>query len=250
MKYLIALALALLSTITFAQVNLPPTQPPCLPGNMVFKGTGTDYGVFETADMHGEVGWCTSNNGGWRIFFHRWCLKTVCNKAPPDVWTRVVDALGRVKSASNPALQMRAEWDAVGVPFKTPLEWWQFNDWRYQACQWLSSTQPGVTPRPPLPLPWPHSTPLNPNGTIWTPPLDYCNQMNPGPKPPPVSPDGWKALGLTIFKYSNGRLTAPTIRNATKDAACDGATVVTAGTLIYQGLVGGVVDEKTPCTKP
>lgn len=80
-------------------------------------------------------------------------------------------------------------------------------------------------------------------------PVEFCGAA---PVPPPIGTpqSGWKATGATIFKYANGRLTSPTIRKATKDAACDGVTVVTAGTLIYQGLVGGAADEKTPCVKP
>jgi len=66
---------------------------------------------------------------------------------------------------------------------------------------------------------------------------------------PPVPQQGWTATGGTIFKFSGGRLTAPTVRKATKGAQCDGSTVVTAGAFVYQGLVGGAADEKTACEK-
>ena len=65
----------------------------------------------------------------------------------------------------------------------------------------------------------------------------------------PTPQSGWTAVGTTIFKFSGGRLSAPTVRKAIKGAACDGLTVATAGANVYQGLVGGAADEKTACER-
>jgi hypothetical protein len=82
---------------------------------------------------------------------------------------------------------------------------------------------------------------------IWGPLAPRLNEIYPAPLPLPQQ--GWTAAGTTIFKYANGRLTSATTRKAMKGAACDGATVVTAGASVYQGLVGGPADEKTACVK-
>lgn len=246
---MIAAAVALMLLLLYvrsvkAQTTAP--EPPCLPANAIVKGTGTDYKTFETINVKGEVGWCPSSSGGWRIAIHQWCLKTVCSNGTPISSGAIMAAIDRVMRAADPASQAAAEWAAVSITPRTDLELWQFKDWRYQACQWLSSTQPGVTPRPAMPIPLPNV--FNPDGTQWMPPLTYCDVWDPGPKPTP--PTGWVAMGTTIFKFANGRLTSATTQKATKGAPCDGITVVTAGAYTYQGLVGGAADEKTACVKP
>jgi hypothetical protein len=85
---------------------------------------------------------------------------------------------------------------------------------------------------------------------IWNPIAANLNAIYPAPLPLPPPPGTWKAVGTTIFKYASGRLTGYTSRKATKDAPCDGITVVTAGASVYQGLIGGAVDEKTACVRP
>lgn len=68
--------------------------------------------------------------------------------------------------------------------------------------------------------------------------------------PAPVPQLGWTAVGGTIFRHANGKLTGVVSgKTAAKDSPCKGVTVSTAGTFIYQELVGGVAGEATRCTK-
>jgi hypothetical protein len=174
----IAAVLLLAPLGALAQTAPPPT---CLPSNAILNGTGTDYKVFETAAVHGEVGWCPSADGTtWYIAAHRWCLKTVCDKAPPNAFTLFLGAIDRIRVAANPITQLQTEWATAAVPLATDLEKWQVRDWRYQACQWLTSTQPGVTPRPPVPIALPKKLPTDVDAVI---PLTYCDSLAPGAKP-------------------------------------------------------------------
>lgn len=85
---------------------------------------------------------------------------------------------------------------------------------------------------------------------VWIGMRDRLNAIRPAPIPVPT-PGEWKAYGGTIFKHANGKLTsAVTGKTATKGASCKGVTVATAGTFVFQELVGGVVGEATRCVKP
>ena len=228
--------------------SAPPPEPYCLPGTALLKGTGTDFALFETADVSGRVGWCKSNNGGWRIVIHQWNLRKAA-PIPFDVY--VGDAITRVLRSSDPIAQAKIEWATYGVPLETDLDRWLYRDWRYQACQWLTSTTPGaMNPRPPLPIAWPNSPPLNADGTPWLPPPGYCDPWTPGAKPVPA-PSTWKAVGGAIYRHAAGKLLGVVSgKTAAKDAPCTGITVSQAGTFIYQQLVGGPADEATRCIKP
>lgn len=86
---------------------------------------------------------------------------------------------------------------------------------------------------------------------IWNPLAARLNAIYPPPLPLPPPPGSWKAVGGTIFKHANGKLLAPVSgKTAAKDAPCTGATVATAGTFVYQPLVGAPADEATRCIKP
>lgn len=219
----------------------PVPEKYCLPKvGTVINGTGTAYGTFETLDVAGRVGWCPSNSGGWYIVIHQWNLQKT--KAPLD--GMVGDAIDRVLHSSDPVAQALVEWSTYRQPLVTDLDKWNYRTWRYQACQWLTSTQPGVTPRPPMPV---ALDAKNPDGSAWVPPMDYCEAWNPGAKPSPDA--GWKATGSYIFLWSGTRLTNVTTRKATPGAPCDGMTKITVGTTVYQSLVGGPAGEVTGCAK-
>lgn len=177
---LLALAALLLIAPAYGQTAPPTPQPACLPNNALLKGTGSDYGLFETQEVSGRVGWCPSVPAGWHMGVHQWTLK----KTPAAVGFSLTAAIDRVRAASSPLAQVQAEVSAIGQPITTDLDRWLFRDWAHQACQWLTSTQPGVTPRAPMPIAIP-----NPDGGI--PALltmTYCDYLDPGPRPAPPPP--------------------------------------------------------------
>lgn len=173
---LLLLLLALLPSLSHAQASAP-LQPYCIPNNNWLKGAGTDYNVFETAEISGRVGWCPSSEGGWHITVHQWCQKSLCTKTTMAIMaTSLGAAIDRVKAASAPASQIATEWASWGVPLKTDLEKWHFRDWKHQACLWLISK--------PFPL-----QPPGGFAPTWDPTPAYCDSLLPGVKPveqPPV----------------------------------------------------------------
>ena len=165
-----------------------PLKPYCLPSDTK-GGLGSDHQTFETADVSGEVGWCPSSDGGWHITVHQYCLKTICGKPPLSAAAVITGAITRVLHAANPASQAQAEWATAGIPLKTDLERWQYQSWLYQACQWLTATQPGVSPRPTaLPIALPKKSPTDVTAPL--PPLTYCEVWKPGAAPAPPA-DTW-----------------------------------------------------------
>jgi hypothetical protein len=85
---------------------------------------------------------------------------------------------------------------------------------------------------------------------IWNPIAARLNAIYPAPLPLPPPPGEWKAYGGTIFKHANGKLTGTVSgKTAAKGTPCKGVTVATAGTFVYQELVGGVAGEGTRCIK-
>lgn len=242
MKIVAILALAIVALLpgaARAQAASAPAIPYCLPKTPLLNGTGTDFTLFETATVSGRLGWCPSSSG-WNIVVHQWNLKKT---QAPGFDTFVGDAIARVLRASDPVAQVKIEWATYGQPLTNDADRWEYASWRFQACQWLTSTQPGVSPRPAMPIALPADV-KNPDGTPWLPPVGYCDPWNPGPPP-----STWKATGGTIFKFASGRLTVPTVRKATAGAACDGVTKATVGSTAYQSLVGGPSDEVTGCAK-
>ena len=180
----VALALMFIPTPARAQT---PAEPHCLPANGLINGTGTNYEVFETADVSGDVGWCPSLSGGWRIYVHHFCLREVCGKPKPE-WAGIIAAATyRITHAVDPVAQLMTEWRNNGIALQTDMQRWQVKNWRHQACMWLTSTQPGVTPRPPLPITI-SPPPVNADGTPWLPPLDYCALWAPGAQPVVIPP--------------------------------------------------------------
>jgi hypothetical protein len=222
------------ASAVYGQAASAPTAsapvPDCLPKNSVFNGTGTDYGEFETDTVAGRMGWCPEIDNTWGLYVHQWCLKTVCGKAPLTTTAVLLGAIDRIRAATDPIAQIKLEWKTSGIPLATPLEVWQYNDWRYQACQWLTATQPGVTPRPStMPIAIPKKLPTDIDPLL--PPMSYCEPWNPGVKPSPTPPPPivyvvTGAIGTQRDYYNvvNGiRQTAP-VGKVAAGAVCDCAS--------------------------
>jgi hypothetical protein len=91
---------------------------------------------------------------------------------------------------------------------------------------------------------------INDMCNVWHPLVDRLNAIYPQPLPIPPPPGAWKAYGGAIYRHANGKLIGfLSGKTAAKDAPCVGVTVATAGTFIYQQLVGGPLDEATRCIK-
>jgi len=238
-----ALFLALLCGAAQGQTTPPPPLKRCHPNNFLTPwGTGSDWYYTATDKASGRFVFCQQPDGGWNLITWQFRINGV---QPPNSWN-IDEAASRIKpviqaaTSGVPALAaaasaaIEAEFTAAGVPLSTPLQKYEFWRLKYKACREM------------LTAPFP----VLPPGGMPAFPANWCDGWNPGPNPPtPVPQPGWDADGTTIFKYANGRLTSATTRKATKDAPCDGVTVVTAGIYIYQGLVGGPADEKTACSK-
>lgn len=235
---LIALLLAVFTTSASGQAASAPTAsapvPDCLPKNSVFSGTGTDYGEFETAAVAGRMGWCPEIDNTWGLYVHQWCLKTVCGKAPLTTTAVLLGAIDRIRAAADPIAQVKLEWKTSGIPLATPLEVWQYNDWRYQACQWLTATQPGVTPRPSkMPIAIPKKLPTDIDPPL--PPMNYCETWNPGPAPvtPPPPPGvAYVITSKAVYPVANGKRVYTQVAGA----------VGPVGTVVYEIAPYPIVD--------
>jgi hypothetical protein len=181
--FIVVIAILAMPGLSRAQAASAPAIEPCLPNNAVIKGTGTDYGTFETADVKGRIGWCPNADGSWRIVVFQWNLRRLAMPAGFDLGA----AIDRVRAASSPIAQVTLEFAAYAKPLETDNDKWAFRDWRHQACQWLTATQPGVAPRGAMPIKLPDSV-KNPDGTPWLAPMTICDPWAPGDKPVAAPP--------------------------------------------------------------
>lgn len=221
----------------------PTTHEGCLPAQL--GGTGTRYELFETAAVSGRVGWCPVGDGRWYTWVHQWCRKDLCNKLPAHATVTIAAATDRIANATDKWAQVKEEWKVWAVPLTTDMQRWELRDWRHQACQWLTSTVPGVTPQPPLPIPLPNITPQP------VLPTTYCEGYAPGPKPEPPA-EAWRTVGGTIYKLTLGppaRLVSATTRKAPQNLACVDALVIPVGAKTFKRFQGGAQDEAAECIK-
>lgn len=250
-------ALFIVAVLTFASRAYGQTTPPpdwsCIPAQHARAGdvrVGTRYEVFETAVISGRVGWCPTVDGtAWYTWSHQWCRKDLCNKLPASATTTILAALDRIANATDRRAQINIEWKTWGVPPKTPLEDWERKSWRQQACQWLTSTQPGVAPRPPLPIPLPKKLPTD---VAFDPPMTFCDFLDPGAKPVPPA-QLWKSIGGLIYTTSNGtQLTGVTSRKTAAELACnDAIAAIKVGVRTFYPLAtgGGAANERVECAQ-
>lgn len=86
---------------------------------------------------------------------------------------------------------------------------------------------------------------------VWASVVAPLNAIHPASLPPPPPPGTWRSVGGAVFRHANGRLTGSVSgKTAAAGLACTGVTVATAGSFVYQELVGGAVGEATRCAKP
>lgn len=245
----IAVALAALAAIAMCQPAFGQTPPEdfwCMPAEL--GGTGTRYENFATAAVSGRIGWCPNQEKTrWKMAVHQWCRNDVCNRLPAQATITIAASIDRVLKASDKKTAVKAEWDAWKIANDTPLKEWEYKDWRYQACTWLTSTH-DASSRPPVPIPLPKA---KPDDVDFQFPLTFCDVLKPGDKPAPP-PVAWRAAGGTLYKLTMGpppRLVSATTRKATQNAACDPALVIPVGAKSFMRLAGGALDEATECVK-
>lgn len=178
-----------------------------------------------------------TSTGQWRAWWHpiekttttwRWCpfQWAMLDKYAPSP-RGVITIVDAIKDAPDvPQAIMDALTQHSVQPQAGSQDEYEFRLLHYAACQALRA---------------------NPPVSQW---------IGAGPAPcvsptPPTPPAGWKAYGGAIYRHAAGKLTGVVSgKTAAKDAPCTGLTVSTAGTFVYQELVGGVAGEATRCVKP
>jgi hypothetical protein len=211
------------------------------------KGEGCAPGFFGEQWPGAKVDYGTRTDNGW--FAYVWCkhatdakpryLAFVCvhGECLPQTnyWATVGDLI--VGAVSRPRLTVINEHMAAN-----PLVY---------ACPiYPAGAQPPAQPASGLQFP-PAGTPrAGICGDLLLAMRNTWPLIPPPPASAPTPQTGWKAYGGTIYRHAGGKLTGfISGKTAAKDAPCVGVTVATAGTFVYQQLVGGPLDEATRCIK-